>query len=658
MGRLQGLTVVAIALIALVLASVYVAPVGLAANTRDPLKQPFRSDSIWNLPIGANASYVAAGIKQGTSAGGMQVDNDVLILTPSAPFTSVYYNSDGWGSGTRCAAQGGALFSAPIPGSFVVPGAHSGNPDGTTPNYATAILGSDGVTLYQGQPFARCAANGTATMWWYQVNEKLDGLGNSGAHGGSMLSSIGGTVRLGELIPGGTIHHVVKVNLDGTNLYSGLGGFRWPATTHDACAPGCYTGTNPALRMGALLALQPNYNFFALETDAGRILAHAFQDYGGYAVDNAGWPVYGLAVEFSPSGRVVDEFRTAWGFDINPPNKATPWARDLDRIYMALAVLDNWDATIWSTVSASNGTLGAGLGLPRVPWAPPLGGAPPPPPPPPPGLPSAPQGLFASAGNAQVGLTWQQPASNGGTPIVNYNIWRGTTSGGESFLAQIGNLTSYTDTAVANGQTYYYQVTAVSWNGEGPRSNEASAKPVAPPSPPSAPRSLQATAGNRQVTLTWQAPASNGGTPIVNYNVWRGTSSGGESFLTQIGNITTYTDTGLTNGQTYYYQVTAVSWNGEGPRSAEVSAKPVAPPLGGDFTWTISGRTVTFTLSAWGGTTPYRFRVTYGDGTSSGWIKGTERTHTYTHAGQFKVVLTIVDAASNTITITKSVTVS
>src|SRR3989442_2874011 len=90
---------------------------------------------------------------------------------------------------------------------------------------------------------ARCTSGGTATMLWSQQNEDLLGTGNSGAHDGSMLSSLGGVIRLGELVPGGTIRHALKVNLFGRdNYYTGSGSFRWPATTADGCAPGCYGG--------------------------------------------------------------------------------------------------------------------------------------------------------------------------------------------------------------------------------------------------------------------------------------------------------------------------------------------------------------------------------------------------------------------------------
>ena len=98
------------------------------------------------------------------------------------------------------------------------------------------------------------------------------------------------------------------------------------------------------------------------------------------------------------------------------------------------------------------------------------------------GVPSAPQNLAATAGNAKVILSWSAPLSNGGSPITGYNVYRGITSGGES-TTPIGTVTipSYTDSGgLANGQKYYYYIIAQNSAGQSPRSNEANATPVAP----------------------------------------------------------------------------------------------------------------------------------------------------------------------------------
>ena len=85
-----------------------------AAAGRDPLKWPFSRDSIWNLPIGSNARYVWAGIRHATSMAYFN-DADILVLTPTAPSTTVYANYDDWGSGNRCSAKGARCSMFPCP---------------------------------------------------------------------------------------------------------------------------------------------------------------------------------------------------------------------------------------------------------------------------------------------------------------------------------------------------------------------------------------------------------------------------------------------------------------------------------------------------------------------------------------------------------------
>ena len=97
------------------------------------------------------------------------------------------------------------------------------------------------------------------------------------------------------------------------------------------------------------------------------------------------------------------------------------------------------------------------------------------------------------------------------------------------------------------------------------------------PIAPDAPTNLIATPGDAQVVLVWTAPAYDGGSVITAYKVYRGISSGGESLLVVLGNVLTYTDAGLTNGQTYYYKVSAVNSVGESVLTDELSATPNVP---------------------------------------------------------------------------------
>jgi subtilisin len=98
-----------------------------------------------------------------------------------------------------------------------------------------------------------------------------------------------------------------------------------------------------------------------------------------------------------------------------------------------------------------------------------------------------------------------------------------------------------------------------------------------PPGPPSAPV-LTATAGDGTVNLSWTAP-SNGGSQITNYIVYRGTEADGATELTTLGPVQVFSDSGLTNGTSYVYQVAAVNAIGSGPRSNEVSATPIPTPI-------------------------------------------------------------------------------
>jgi cellulose 1,4-beta-cellobiosidase len=93
--------------------------------------------------------------------------------------------------------------------------------------------------------------------------------------------------------------------------------------------------------------------------------------------------------------------------------------------------------------------------------------------------------------------------------------------------------------------------------------------------PPPAPTNLQATGGNAQVNLTWNA-ASGADT----YSVHRGTVSGGP-YGTIASNLTgtSHLDTTVTNGTTYHYVVSGFNEAGEGPESSQASATPNVPQL-------------------------------------------------------------------------------
>jgi len=336
-------------------------------GTRNPYKWPFSQTSIWNMPIGSGTVYVNAKLEKATQYG-MTIDEDYIVMSPDEPLVAIYENYAGWDkTKSRCEIQGKLLFSAPIPINFVV------SPttwDGTTPNAGLAVLMPDKKTIRQTQPFAFCDVTKGATSQYVFDDQDIYGPGMVGAHGGSGLSAIGGTLRCGELTPtSGAIRHALKVNIFGRkNIYydTQTQGYRWPALRADGYASDNYYKERTlesvqACRMGALLALPATMDIdkMGFETQPARILAEAFQNYGAYLVDDTGWNVYAIIAEWSPEGRFSEDFKKNWGFSFSQSSKETPWCRDMDRIFLNLHVVDN----------NSVNTIGGG-GTARMPLAP------------------------------------------------------------------------------------------------------------------------------------------------------------------------------------------------------------------------------------------------------------------------------------------------
>ena len=187
-----------------------------------------------------------------------------------------------------------------------------------------------------------------------------------------------------------------------------------------------------------------------------------------------------------------------------------------------------------------------------------------------PALPAAPTALTATAGNAQVTLSWK--ASSGAS---SYDVYQGSSAGGEKSVPVDTGIsgTSAIITGLSNGSSYYFVVTAVNDAGQSPKSNEAKAALAAAPATPA---SLSASTGGSSGSIVLSWSASSG---AASYSVYQGTSSDGEakSAVKSGITITSVTISGLVSGQTYYFQVTASGASGaQSGKSQEAAAAAAA----------------------------------------------------------------------------------
>ncbi|MFA6184609.1 MAG: S8 family serine peptidase [Candidatus Shapirobacteria bacterium] len=193
-------------------------------------------------------------------------------------------------------------------------------------------------------------------------------------------------------------------------------------------------------------------------------------------------------------------------------------------------------------------------------------------------VPSAPNNLTTVPGNTQVLLSWTGPANVGST-IVQYQIGYKESVIGDTeinWTTQVVatseiNISNIPVTGLTNGVSYDFRVAAVNQTGLGAYVYSYGIVPVAPVPVPSAPGNLTGVSNSNQVTLNWNAPVDVGST-ILDYQIEYGI---GDSWITFTHEVsitgTSTTVTGLTNGVSYDFRVSAINQTGVGSTSSPIT---------------------------------------------------------------------------------------
>lgn len=262
--------------------------------------------------------------------------------------------------------------------------------------------------------------------------------------------------------------------------------------------------------------------------------------------------------------------------------------------------------------------------------------------------PTTPTNLVATAtSSTSVQLTWTASTDNYG--VAGYEVRR---DGG---VIGTSGTNSYTDNTCSPDTTYSYEVRA--FDAVPNYSGWSSPAVVTTPgdtTPPAPPTGLVASAGNAVVNLDW---SDNGEADLAGYNIYRGTTSGGP--YSQINGAlvagSSYSDTTVSNGTTYYYVVTAVDTNAnESGNSNQASATPQAPDTVTIVTATFTNKTKTLLVEATSSQQPSAVLTVVGYGQMT-W-KNNRQLYTFskkptTNPGTVTVTSSLGGSATATVTV-------
>jgi len=237
--------------------------------------------------------------------------------------------------------------------------------------------------------------------------------------------------------------------------------------------------------------------------------------------------------------------------------------------------------------------------------------------------PSTPTGVNAlAASTSSITISWDEVSY-----ADEYLVYRSSSDSGTYTRVGKSWTTSYTDTKLSAGTTYYYKVSAYNIDGESPQSSYVSAT-TSSPNIPSAPTGVSASATTiSSITISWDEVSD-----VKGYYVYRSSSATGT--YTRVGTPSTksYTDTKLSAGTTYYYKVSAYNSDGESLESSYISETTLpSAPTGISASATSSSSIMVSWDAVFGATGYYVYRSSSATGTYT--RVGTPSTTSYTDTG-------------------------
>ncbi|OJT19624.1 hypothetical protein BO221_35245 [Archangium sp. Cb G35] len=184
-------------------------------------------------------------------------------------------------------------------------------------------------------------------------------------------------------------------------------------------------------------------------------------------------------------------------------------------------------------------------------------------------VPSAPASVEATVTIRRASVTWSPPASTGGVLVRTYVV----TLEPDGLSREVDADThSFEYSGLKDGTAYTFTVAARNEMGEGPKLRSAS---VRTPGVPAQPGAVSVTAGIRSATVTWEAPAEDGGAPLTGYVV-EASPSGAR--VTVDAATRTATVPGLSSTQAHTLRVSATNILGSGPSASSAAVRPLPAP--------------------------------------------------------------------------------